>query len=134
ATTMIGLGASAISFASGVYAQNAKTVKQYAACIAEGRLPTERGVVRTERDEAYAKLIAELLCQRDADLEEAGRILSGGEIDNIKQCVMPFVRDGVVTFDAARIRMAPGARELSRAVAAAFDPYAGAAPALARVV
>lgn len=134
ATTMIGLGASAISFVSGVYAQNAKTVKQYAALIAEGRLPTERGIIRSARDEVYAQLISELLCQREVSLKKAAEILPQEEIDNILQQLSEFAREGIVILENGRARIAPEAWELSRAVAASFDPYSQEAPAFARAV
>lgn len=134
ATTMIGLGTSAISFAGGVYAQNAKTVKQYAARLEEERLPTDKGLARTPRDDAYARLIEDLLCRREANLAEAAGVLTRSEISDIKQSLGQFIKDQAVTIRGDTIRILPEARELSRAIAAAFDPYAGTAPAFAKVV
>lgn len=134
AVTMIGLGASSVSFAAGVYAQNAKSVKQYAADIEAGRLPIEKGVVRTARDEAYAQVIEDLLCRRRADLAGYSGGLKRTEIDNIKQRLKEFSRDGIVTINGDLIEIPLEARDLSRAIVATFDPYAQSTPAFSKVV
>ena len=62
ADTTIGFGASAISFAHGVYAQNEKNIGDYRRRIAERALPISKGVVRSKRDERCAAAISRLLC------------------------------------------------------------------------
>lgn len=134
AVTMIGLGASAVSFVDGVYAQNAKSVKQYAEFITAGRLPTEKGVVRTARDEAYASLIEDLLCRQRADLSAYAESLNPGDIAYIKQSLSRFIEDKAVSLRGDTVCISTEAKDLSRAIVASFDPYAAKSPAFAKVV
>lgn len=134
ATTMIGLGASAVSFVGGVYAQNAKSVKAYGECLAAGRLPTEKGVVRTARDESYALLIEDLLCRQKADLSIYAGALSSNDIIHIKQNLGQFVQDKAVSINGDLVEISPDAKDLSRAIVASFDPYASKTTTFSKVV
>lgn len=134
ATTMIGLGASAVSFVGGAYAQNAKAVKAYGECLSDGRLPTEKGVVRTARDESYALLIEDLLCRQKADLSLYAGVLGFDDIIHIKQCLNKFVQDKAVSIKGDLVEISPDAKDLSRAIVASFDPYASRMPTLSKVV
>ena len=57
AGTLIGFGATAISFIDGLYAQNEKDVRKYHETIGKQGLPVARGVQRTDRDEIVAAAI-----------------------------------------------------------------------------
>lgn len=134
ATTMIGLGASAVSFVGGVYAQNAKAVKQYSECLAAGRLATEKGVARTARDDSYAQLIEDLLCRQKADLSAYAGALGPNDIVHIKQSLGQFIQDKAVSVKGDLVKISPDAKDLSRAIVASFDPYASKTPAFSKVV
>lgn len=134
AETMIGFGATAISFVDGLYAQNEKDVRAYCDAIANRRLPVARGVQRSARDQAVAAAISELLCRFETDLSKVMVYADANEAEDINRRLDALEQDGVIRRDGARIILAPAARPLSRAVAMAFDPYAYGKDLLARAV
>ncbi len=126
ATTLIGLGASAVSYVEGLYAQNEKSIALYAERLKRGEVPVARGLVRTKREGVVAEAIASLLCRQEADV---GPVLRAGSPDDaLRTCAAleRFEADGVILWRGDGIALAPGAHALSRAVAAALDPYAQA--------
>lgn len=122
AETTIGLGASAISFVKGLYAQNEKTVKDYVAVLAEGRLPVMKGVIRTPRDEIAARTIERALCSAETDLTHLFAALSPAEQDRIDAALDRLEADGVIRRAGLLVKIRQDAWALSRVVAAALDP------------
>lgn len=68
APDVIGLGISAIGDVGGAYVQNVKKLSEYEDRIGAGRLPVERGVVRSEDDEVRCNVIHELMCNFRVDI------------------------------------------------------------------
>jgi len=132
AKTMIGFGATAISFIDGLYAQNEKDPRSYREAISERRLPVARGVQRTDRDEIVAAAVSELLCRFEADLTPVLALADAQETEMINRRLGAFEQDGVISRNGAHITLTSAARPLSRAVAMAFDPYACGGGMLAR--
>lgn len=115
---LIGLGASSISQFPDLYVQNAKNSGTYRALLAEGRLATERGVVRDATDRACGTVIREILCHGEAKLPR--RILPA----QTKQ-LDEFARRGLISTGAGKLRLEPGAEPYARTIAAIFDPRLG---------
>lgn len=122
--TILGIGASAISFVDGLYAQNEKNVGAYGAAIRRGDSPVVRGLQRTRRENVVASAIGELLCGMSADVGDVLKAAAPAEARRICAALDRFEADGVIAWQGDRIRVAEDAFLLARAVAAALDPYA----------
>lgn len=124
ATTIIGIGASAISFIDGLYTQNEKNVGAYVDRLRRGESPIGRGLLRTRRENVVAAAIGDLLCGMSADVGEVLRSAAPAEALRVCEALDRFEADGVIAWQGDRIRVADEAFLLARAVAAALDPYA----------
>jgi oxygen-independent coproporphyrinogen-3 oxidase len=134
AAVVLGLGASAVSFIDGLYAQNEKDVGRYVARLKRGLSPVARGRRRTRRDEIVAAAIADLLCRMEADV---GPVLnSAGPLEGLRisRALAELESDGVISWQGDRVRLAEGAHALARAVAAVLDPYAASAEQVATAI
>lgn len=116
ATSLIGLGASAISCFPELLVQNEKNAGRYRMLLSQDILPAVGGVARSAEDRRRGEVISQLLCHGeariDADLarEVAGRLT-------------PFTERGLAEFDGARLAILPGGLPYARTMAALFDPY-----------
>ncbi|MCG0998998.1 oxygen-independent coproporphyrinogen III oxidase [Acetobacter persici] len=121
-TVLLGMGASAISMLPGGYTQNITAVAPYARALADAPcLPVARGVARTAEDTLRGRLIEELMCTMQVDLQ-AG---AAAEHDFAAEyaALQPFVEDGFVLLDGSRIRVMEAGRPFLRNVAAVFDTH-----------
>lgn len=132
---LIALGVSAISRVGHVYAQNARTVEEYAQALDQGELPLIRGLVMSRDDEIRRDAIHSLLCQSLLDL----RLMSQRWEINASQyfateigSLADLERDGLVTVSAERIQVTPKGRFLARVVAMRFDKYLRAGTPMVR--
>ncbi|MDE2410843.1 MAG: oxygen-independent coproporphyrinogen III oxidase [Sphingomonadales bacterium] len=116
ATTLVGLGASAISCFDQVLIQNEKNPGRYRMMISQDRLPAVGGVRRSAEDRVRGEVITALLCQGRATLR-------ADLIDATKPRLQPFVARGLVALDDNVLRLLPGGLPYARTVAALFDPY-----------
>ncbi len=133
---LIGLGLSAISDLPAGYAQNFRSLHAYLEALEAGRLPTERGVLRTDDDRVRGEIIRRVMCRFELDLPDLERTLKidfraafARELDELGR----LSDDGLVTVEQARIRLTPLGRVFVRNVASIFDthrrpPAAGDAP------
>ncbi len=120
ATDTVGLGLSAISDAGGAYAQNEKIMSQWQAAVRAGRLPTERGIRRTDEDERRRALITDLMCNFEVDLgDDAARWAP--ELDALR----PLADEGLCVVDGSRVTVTPLGRPFVRNLAMKFDAYLG---------
>lgn len=131
ATTLIGLGASAISSFPQGYAQNHASVGPYRKALEAGELATARGVVITQADRLRAAIIERLMCDLCVDLDEICRAhrIDATELGPDLQRLAPLVADGLALQDHNRIAIPAQARHLVRVVSAAFDARSAAAQA-----
>ncbi len=65
----IALGVSAIGDVGGAYLQNVKTLPRYAATLARGELPVDKGIVRSVDDEQRRAVIGQLMCNLEVSLD-----------------------------------------------------------------
>jgi oxygen-independent coproporphyrinogen-3 oxidase len=139
--TLIGLGLSAISELPGAYAQNARSLRDYYAAVDAGRLPTERGVLRSAEDRLRGDLIRRLMCEfrlnvpaveaqyqlsfpeRFADelaalraLEDEGLVSVARDTIELTPLGRLFVRNVAVVFDAHRRKPGPAVSRFSASV------------------
>jgi oxygen-independent coproporphyrinogen-3 oxidase len=124
ATTLIGLGASAISFVDGLYAQNEKGIADYLRRVRNGEAPVVRGLQRTKRESVTATAISALLCTMETDISAVLRGSAPGDAIRICSSLERLEADGVIEWRGDAIAVADGAHALARVVAMAIDPYA----------
>lgn len=125
ASTLLGLGATAIGQTGEGFAQNLAETGAWARAVAAGRLPVARGHAFAGEDLRRGRIIEALMCTGQADLAALQRCLPGPALRfeaEIAALGGPL-RDGIVTYQDGVLRMAPGAQALVRVVAAAFDAY-----------
>ena len=123
---LIGMGVSAISSVSGVYAQNAKTLNEYFDSIDQGRLAIERGVVSTAEDLIVRDAIHTLMCTFELNInafETRHNITFTDYFATALHQLTPMQSDGLVEIDAERIRVTDRGRYLIRNICMAFDRY-----------
>ncbi len=125
ATSLIGLGASAISETPEGYAQNLTAIPDWQRAVFAGRLPVAKMRALSPEDRLRRRVINDLMCDRTADLEMLLR--DQGYLPNhLADCVARLeepARDGLVEIDGYRIRVTDRGWPFMRNVAAAFDAY-----------
>ena len=129
---LIALGVSAIGRLGATYQQNAKTLPEYYAALAAGRLPVVRGMALSADDLLRRDVIMALMCQGRL---EFGVIADAHAIDfrerfaaELEQ-LAPLAAAGLVTLQADAIEVTASGRFVVRAVAMVFDRYLRADPA-----
>ncbi|AWB34096.1 oxygen-independent coproporphyrinogen III oxidase [Orrella marina] len=132
---LIALGVSAISRVGHVYAQNARTVEEYAQSLDRGELPLIRGLVMNRDDEVRRDAIHSLLCQSELDLQAMSHrweIDAGAYFATEIESLADLERDGLVTVSDELIQVTPKGRFLARVVAMRFDKYLRAGTPMVR--
>lgn len=125
-TDLVGLGVSAISNLNGVFAQNSPQIDVYRERLAQGQLPTVRGIVLSRDDEIRGAVISRIMCTGHLDWAE---IAAEFAIDpavyfaDVQNDIEQFARVGVVTQSPTALSVTPQGRLLLRAVAMVFDQY-----------
>ncbi|WP_333586688.1 oxygen-independent coproporphyrinogen III oxidase [Phenylobacterium sp.] len=125
ATTLLGLGASAIGVSPKGYVQNIAQELGWRHAVVDGRLPVARGVALSDDDRFRADIIERLMCDFAVDLAAAcarhGRDLA--ELSGPLARLAPFLEDGLATWDGERLDVTLRGRVLVRSVCALFDAY-----------
>lgn len=125
ATTLIGLGASAISNFDGAIVQNEKHVGRYRMLALDGRLAGSRGVMRDAADIAAGDLIERLLCDGrvDAAAIAARHGMTPEQLCHDPDTLDDLVAAGVIVREGWRIAVTDSGAPYARIAAAAFDRY-----------
>ena len=130
---MVAFGASAIGDVGGAFLQNARKTNTYAEAIGEGRLPTVRGLVRSEDDDLRRAIIQSLMCRMRLDLDEIEEEL---QVTGLEQRferefeeLRTFEAEGLCAVDKRLVRVLPRGRLFLRHLAMAFDAYLDRSPA-----
>jgi len=122
---LLGFGASAIGRLPDGYVQNEVVIGRWAEAVEAGRLPVAKGYALSEDDRLRADLIERVMCDFRVDL---GRVFGAHRRVPDLAAFPGLARleaDGVIRRDGTAIEVADDARDLVRAVAAAFDAYLG---------
>ncbi len=126
ATTLLGLGPSAIGQFRQGHAQNAVDTPLWREAVLAGRLPTARGRALDEDDRARGEVIQALMCRMEAPLDRIadrhGRapdtlVADPGLLESLLADGLAWRRDG-------RVGCTEAGRGLLRTLCAAFDRYA----------
>jgi len=126
---LVGLGMSAISDLPGGYAQNARGLGEYLAALDDGRLPTERGAVRSDEDLLRCDLIRRIMCAFRIDRAEVERtydISFAEAFARELRALEPLVKQGLVTVNDVAVELTELGRLFVRNVAVVFDAYRAA--------
>lgn len=125
ATTLIGLGATAIGRTPVGHVQNIAETGAWTRAVRAGALPVARGHALSDADRLRGHVIEELMCSGQTDLAEAGCRLGAAPdwYSDEAAALRAMAADGLVEFDGKRLRVMPDARPLVRTVAAVFDTY-----------
>jgi oxygen-independent coproporphyrinogen-3 oxidase len=127
ASTLIGLGASAIGDLPQGYVQNAAPMKEYVDAVSNEKLPVKRGLALTAEDRLRRSIIERLMCDLSVDLDvlcaSEGNGADAAPLDECIAALAPLAADGIVQIDGRRIVINEEGRPFTRLVAAAFDAY-----------
>lgn len=116
ATTLIGLGASAISAFPHLIVQNEKNSGRYRMRSVAGNLSAERGIRRSADDRFRGEIIEALLCRGEAHV--APCLLAG-----MRRDLEPFIDRGLADLHRGRLLISADGLPYVRTIAALFDPY-----------
>lgn len=127
APDMVGLGMSAIGDVAGAFLQNVRDTKTYESRLAEGRLPTERGMLRSAEDELRRATILSLMCRMRIDWDEleqqTGRSDLAEHFADAWQQLARFAEEGFCTMSERRLEVTATGRLFLRHLAMVFDEY-----------
>lgn len=125
ASTLIGLGASAIGRLPQGFVQNIPTEAAWRNAVREGRLPVARGRALTADDRFFGEIIERLMCDLEVDLAEVcarhGRAVR--ELADSLERLTPFVTDGLLRREGDRLEVVGYGRLVVRSICGAFDAY-----------
>ena len=125
ATTMIGLGASAIGESPSGYVQNIADVRQYGEAVRAGRLPVVRGVAVSAEDAMRRAIIERIMTDFTVDPAAIAAVhgLPAPDPDTAE-----LEAAGIVKRQGRRLVVDPRFKPLARLLAAAFDGYLATGP------
>lgn len=127
-TTLIGLGASAVSRYPHGFAQNAARTGDWAKALSERHLPTARGHVFSGADRLRGRVIEEIMCQFRVDIDavadELGMEASQLDADLDRLLLLyPDAVDQAGAQAGRKLALSHGDGRFARIVAAVFDGY-----------
>ena len=117
AMPIIGLGVSSIGDSWTAYAQNAKTVPEYAQKVALGEWPIIRGHVLDEEDQVLRRHILSVMTRFETDW--SGDALA--YLALVRPKLVEMARDGLVTLSEAGVKVTPLGQPFVRNVCMALD-------------
>lgn len=122
----IGLGATAIGYVGGVYAQNQHKLGQWLESVTAGDLPVERGWTLSFEDRVRARVIHDLMCRFRLDYAELKDTFDIDH-DNYFSDVLPTLdghaADGLVERNESGITVTPLGKLFVRNVAMSYDAH-----------
>lgn len=116
ATSLIGLGSTAISCFDQVIVQNEKNTGRYQMLLSQQRLTGALGVVRSEDDRRRSAVIEALLCHGATRL--AVDLLAG-----VRPMLAPFLAGDLIRLEGEQLILTEAGLPYARTVASLFDTY-----------
>lgn len=124
-STVLGVGATAISHLPSGLAQNSGALDQYEAAIRAGHYATARGVAVSTDDGLVGEVIERLMCDFKVDLSAVasrhGMPLDVFDDDLAR--LQPFIEDGLAEMRDGEVRITDEGRLAVRLVCAVFDHH-----------
>ncbi len=126
ASDQIGVGVTAIGDLAGAYAANEKNLARYQRAVRSGRLPVDRGVLRSAEDELRRQVIHRIICTLRLDfawVQERFAVDPAEHFADALAELEPLAADGLVEIDDAGLTVTPLGRFFLRNVCMPFDAY-----------
>lgn len=123
---LIGFGVTSIGEIANGYAQNTKDLNTYMSSIAEGKLPIERGLIRSKDDTIRHSVIMQLINHFELDfhqVEDRFQIDFPSYFQKELQGLVGFQNDGLLTVDQNGIRVFWQGRFVIRNICMVFDAH-----------
>lgn len=133
---VLGLGVSAVSQIGNCYAQNAKSIKAYAAHVSSGQAAIEKGYVLDADDSIRRQIIMQLMCMQAvnfAAFEERYGIAFERYFANELGNLAGFVATGDVRLSNNEMTVTEQGQRQLRQIANLFDNYASCGPDYSKV-
>ena len=128
AADQIGVGVTSIGDVAGAYAANIKKLPAYKRSIEAGRLPVERGLVRTAEDDLRSAVIHRIICTLRLDYDWVEREFGIDPRDHFADAIeelVPMAEDGLVEIGSDGLTVTPRGRFFLRNLCMPFDAYLG---------
>lgn len=126
APDLIGLGVSAISSLTELYAQNARTLEDYYQALDRGMLPVDRGLQLSKEDILRRDLIMRLICQMSLikpEFEQRYSLDFDRHFSRQLGAMEEMAREGLLVLEPDRIRVTGTGRFVIRNICMLFDQY-----------
>lgn len=125
AETLIGLGVSSIGEFSGGYVQNHLDIVDYTKALENETLPVSKILFLSQDDVIRSRVINDLMCYMQVDLSDIIRAynLADDYFEESIKKLFPYIKEGMVVANDARIVIPKESTVFSRLVCTAFDCY-----------
>jgi len=126
AEDLVALGQSSISDLAGAYAQNARTLPEYAAAAGAGRLATARGYRLTDGDVLRRHVVMRVMSATELDFADVERRFGIDFAETFArelEALKALESDGLVELEPRRLVVTPLGRVFVRNVAMTFDRF-----------
>ncbi|MEZ5653398.1 MAG: oxygen-independent coproporphyrinogen III oxidase [Burkholderiaceae bacterium] len=123
---LVALGVSGISRVGSCYAQNVRTLPEYADRLAQRELPILRGIELSRDDLMRRSIIMGLMCQGRVSIDSieiANLVDFDTAFERELALLEPYVELGLVAVDDSWITITAPGRSAVRAIAAVFDRF-----------
>jgi len=140
ASDQVGVGVTSIGDIGGAYVANNKRLRRYEEAVAAGRLPVERGLVRSPEDELRRAVINRIICTLALDyvwVESEFGIDPRRHFADAFGDLEQMADDGLVELAASGLRVTATGRFFLRNLCMPFDAYLaapGSTPVYSRTV
>lgn len=124
-TAIIGFGVSAISYLPNGYAQNTLDFSEYEKNILSEKLPVKKGVKTTKEDKIRKKIIDEIMCYLEVDLNKICKTynLKNDYFTTEIKALEKLENDNLIKIQENKIIINSSFPQISRIVASFFDEY-----------
>jgi len=129
ASDLVGVGVSSIGDVAGAYAANDKKLTSFERKLGAGRLPVERGVVRTPEDELRRAVINRIICTLTLDyrwIESEFGVEPQKHFADAFASLGAMAADGLVELGGDGLRVTTAGRFFLRNLCMPFDAYLAA--------
>jgi oxygen-independent coproporphyrinogen-3 oxidase len=123
---VLAFGPSSISEVGGAFLQSEREVRDWAARVEAGHLPTVRGFAPSRDDDVRRDVIQRLFCRLELDTEALSKqhhIDFEAAFARELEALSSLEKDGLVERAAHKVKVTPVGQLLLRNVAAVFDAY-----------
>jgi oxygen-independent coproporphyrinogen-3 oxidase len=129
ASDQVGVGVTSIGDVAGAYVANEKKLVRFERSVAEGRLPVDRGLLRTPEDELRRAVIHRIICTLKLEYGWVESTFQVDPRDHFSEALAnlePMAADGLVELDETGLRVTSAGRFFLRNLCMPFDAYLGA--------